>query len=183
MLDAVSIALTEWARGIEDTKNNWPIIDQYIRSEQGLHWSDADLGNALREEYNGKFEWCGAFAAWCFGGAGLRASIRFSHMASCYRLHKWARANGRLIPAAQIQAGDIVVVGPGDNEWGRHITIATGPASAGAIPTVEGNGTGLIPGGSWCRDGVVRNIRPLLDSRRKVYKVQHVVRFREEDFV
>lgn len=60
-------------------------IDQLIRSPLGLGWS-------WEPEYTlNHFEWCGAFAAYCWRAAGTPLQARKNFFASTYRLDRWAR--------------------------------------------------------------------------------------------
>jgi hypothetical protein len=172
MSTPVDIAQAEWARGVyEPPHGDWRRINDYI--QQGLGW-------AWRRTYtkNRQFEWCGAFASWCY--PGVQAPLRKAHFASTYRLYRWARGNARWVEPASIAAGDIVIVGePGQTRrWGQHICIAMGPLADGAVSTTEGNAVGIAPDGRR-REGVVRCVRRI-DGPGK--RIMYAVRPLPEDY-
>jgi len=173
---AVKEALAIWQKGVaEPPGQNWDYIDTFIRGDRGLHWTWEEP-----YERDGQFAWCGAFAAFVFGGEGLLHEIRHNHMASCYRLQGWAEDHGRLVKPSGIKRGDIAVVGPADApDYGNHITICTGRTNA-ALMTVEGNAVGKAPNGRW--EGVITKCRPFESSDDDEYRVMYGVRFLAEDF-
>jgi hypothetical protein len=189
----IGAAEEEHQRGVsEPPGNGWERIDEYIRGESGLVW------NWIRKRYkrNRQFEWCGAFSAHCYAVAGLPVRLRRKHMASCYRLYKWSKGNARRIAPADIQAGDIVVVGPEPAprtasrklrkerpRWGRHICVAVGPAGQRArrIETIEGNAKGVLGDGTH-GEGVVRRHRPLVVDDESTYRVLYGIRPLDDDW-
>lgn len=136
-------------------------IDQYIRGSLGLGWNTAELGPTARPGIpytkNGMFQWCGAFAAWCYGVAGLNALARKKNIASTYRLWAWAHGNERWVEPKNIKPGDIVVVGPVGSNYGEHVTICFS-VQADSIGTYEGNASGPGPKGDR-REGVIKRTR------------------------
>lgn len=165
-------------------------IDNCIRSDKGLGWARC---SALVKEYrwDGDFEWCGAFAAYCWAVAGLRLDIRKRYFPSTYRLDKYGQYKRAFLEsvtkperveeqrkylaidgdAAAIddfapRAGDILIVN--GKEYGQHITIVSKWRSADLVfDTVEGNATGIGPKGQRFQ-GVVRQTRALKDCRRLI---------------
>lgn len=173
----LATARDEWSRHIEEPPGpNFGRIDEYIRGDQGLQWTWVD-----EYEKDGQFAWCGAFAAFCFGAAGLRADIRKNVMSSCYRIHKWARDTPRLIAPVDIQTGDIVIVGSSRSKrWGAHVTICTKRHELG-VDTIEGNARGLGFGGQRY-EGVVKQSRPWSSTKAREYRVFYGVRPLPEDY-
>jgi hypothetical protein len=183
----VDIANEEWAMHVEEPPNtNWQRIDQYIQGPQGLGWSwIAKSWEWVKGIYskNRQFEWCGAFAAFCYGAAGLSAHNRRKHLAGCTRLYRWSggrRGNDRRIKPRDITFGDIVVVGKKKGSVkGSHITICSGVGRRG-IKTIEGNAYGRLPDGEY-GEGVIKRSRPFRSgSGRKV--VLYGVRPLVEDY-
>jgi hypothetical protein len=177
----LAAATEEWNRPVHEPRGEgWERIDTYIRGAEGLGWSSED-----RYVRNRQFAWCGAFAAFCFEKAGLKADIRRRVMPSTYRLYKWAKNTERMREIADVQRGDIVIVGPkGGKRWGSHITICDeADAAAGFVHTLEGNASGRGPNDDRY-EGVIRHSRPLpgsdLPPRR--YRVVHVIRPLAEDY-
>lgn len=165
---AMSAAEREWQRPVmEPPGEGWQEVDKYIRA--GLEWK--------RKPYteNRSFAWCGAFAAWVFGAAGLGRGIRQKTMASTYRMWRDWRKTDRLVPKEDMRRGDIVVVTRGKKRWGDHITIcAEPPRDAKTYRTIEGNARGLGPTGKRY-EGVVKN-------RRRLEDVAFVYRLKAGDF-
>lgn len=146
-------------------------IDQYIRVGLGWTWESPYAGD-------GDFEWCGAFAAYCW--RGIRPALRKTYFASTYRLDRYARygsvngeknrGSGRLLAEFDEnstalpfvpRAGDILLIGPPGSGYGKHITLVESfDAEHGTFATIEGNGTGRGPDGKQ-RQGVVRAMRHL----------------------
>lgn len=199
---AAEVALAEaerqWIRHVSEPPGpNSEAIDGYIRDvDFGLGWPSADAyKKGLGPAYvaNGQFAWCGAFVCWCYGSAGLDATIRRKVMPSTYRLWEWARKSGeRYVSGAdEVLAGDVVVVGPQDRSsasykaWGNHVTLARGPVQRmegrSSIPTWEGNARGLGPDGN-VHEGVIRRSRPVESGRGNEYGFRFAVRFAAEDF-
>lgn len=117
------------------------------------------------------FQYCGAFAAYAWGHAGLKADIRKSDMASTWRLFKWGGLNGRTpndrvidLPEA-LEPGDILVVGRGKKRQGAHICIVERvDEQAKLIHTIEGNAKGIGPDGR-VFEGFVKRTRPWQRSK------------------
>lgn len=172
-------AQEEWARVVRDDASGARRIDTYIR--EGLEWG-------WRPRYKPqRFEWCGAYAAWCYALAGLTYAIRRKHLASCYRLHKWSQGNARRIAVDDLQPGDIAVVGPEPASkddprrlrkqrprWGRHITIVR-RVTGDTVSTVSGNGHGILGDGSY-GEGVVRTDYPTSATNPRTFRVLYGVR-------
>ena len=181
-IDAVERATGEWQNAIYDPPRaatsindlmSKTSIDRYIRKGLGWTWEPSYAGD-------GDFEWCGAFAAWCW--FSIRPALRKTYFASTYRLDRYARygsvngeknrGSGRLLaeldehstvhalPFAP-RAGDILTIGPIGSGYGKHICLVEKfDPRLGIFATLEGNGTGLAPNGQrW--QGVVRGERKL----------------------
>lgn len=181
-------AQLEWERGVKEPPgNSHHQIDVYIRSVEGLHWPSAALPNShdtMRYTRNGQFAWCGAFAAYCFALAGLRADIRKRSCASTFRLFTLANQTPRYISPRDIEAGDIAIVGPPNGKrYGAHVTICRETPAPGAtfIMTYEGNAKGEGPTGAFY-EGVVRQSRPFSHKDPAKYCVLYGVRFLDADY-
>lgn len=181
----------EWRRDVRDGPPSAEIIDEYIRGKRGLGWSTVEVGEGARRDIayqdDGDFEWCGAFVAYCWGGAGILPEIRFAHFSSAYRLWRWALRTERYRPLDDVQAGDVCLVGaaPGTrigpakkaNPWGSHVTLCAETPLPGArfIRTIEGNAVGVGP----TRDriqGVIKRTRPFDAERPTDRRILHVIR-------
>jgi len=167
---ALQRAMTEWSRHVEEPPGkNWERIATYIR--EGLGWPN-------RYTRNRDFEWCGAFAAFCW--AAVKPALRKEHFASTYRLRKWARGTPRYIDPSALQPGDIVVVGSrSGHRWGEHVTLCESVGPLGIL-TVEGNAIGAGPDGQR-HEGVIRRIRPFEVADLKTKRVLYGVRPLPED--
>lgn len=195
---ALNTGLLAWQRDIMDPTRkafgdplfaeDRAFIDQCIRGDDGLGWASCSpFVRAYR--WDGDFEWCGAFAAYCWH-ASIPLAIRKRYFPSTYRLDRYGqhkRAFAESLPnvpesmrrrylaidgdADDVdhfgpRAGDILVVnGTG---YGQHITIVESwnPIEC-VFRTVEGNATGEGPDGTR-HQGVVRNVRPLSVCRRLI---------------
>ncbi|MFO0578982.1 MAG: CHAP domain-containing protein [Polyangia bacterium] len=162
----------------DDAERCRAIIDRMIH-ETGLAWSWL---NPYRGD--GDFAWCGAFAAHCWGVAGLQEAIRKEYFASTRRLAKYCRqaqeGSGGLDGSRRYlrlpcevtalrdfapQPGDILLIG--QEEPGHHIGIVGAvDVDAGTVTTLEGNGLGEGPSGHR-REGVVKAHRSLLDGQAR----------------
>jgi len=156
----VQAAQEEWSRHVEEPPGKGSDrIDTYIRASTSMAW--AWLQRYIR---NGQSAWCGAFAAHCFGIAGLSKSARVKHLPSTYRLDQWCQKNpARRVRPEDLRPGDIGVVGTRKG-YGDHITIVVEVVAPGHIVTIEGNGRGQFPAGS-SGEGVIRRRRHLNDFR------------------
>lgn len=189
----IAVADAEWHRNIAEpvtgvSQNSAARIDEYIRGALGLGWSTAEVGPKARPNIpytkDGMFEWCGAFAAWCYGNVGLLPLLRKKHIASTYRLWAWSKGNARRVAPKDIQPGDIVVVGPDGDDYGQHVTIAASNVRAdGTFVTYEGNAGGLWPDGTR-HTGVVRRTRPVdkPGMAAREYRALFAVRPLDEDY-
>lgn len=182
---AIDVAAAEWSKAIFDPRVNdnstdatysKTAITEFIHEGLGWNWEP-------RYEGDGRFEWCGAFAARCWAEAGLRLEWRRTFFASTYRLDRWARyapfddkhknprpALGPWRLLAELdehsatlpfvpQAGDILLIGPAGSGYGKHICLVESYED-GVFSTYEGNGNGRAPDGRiW--QGVVRGKRKL----------------------
>lgn len=75
----------------EDSERCRRRITELISGSQGLGWTWEGIYGGDKD-----FEWCGAFAAWCWGTwcwgmAGLDRGHRLYGWASTYRLDRWAQ--------------------------------------------------------------------------------------------
>lgn len=199
---ALARAEAEWRSVVREPAGEAPNgaarIDRYIRGSDGLGWGSADADNLdepVPYAHNGQFQWCGAFAAYCWAAGGLRRRIRRDHMASCYKLHTWAGGTDRIVRPEDIQPGDVVIVGrqPGAligrdaigrpryaPVWGEHITLARDAPADGYVPTWEGNAGGELGDGTQ-GEGVVRDRQPLAADDPQRYRVLYAIRFSGED--
>lgn len=176
---ALAIAASLWKSHIidpriGDTKHEYARsqIDHFIRGPQGLHWTWED-------PYRGDsdFAWCGAFAAYCWGGAGLIERWRLPFWASTYRLDRWAsyrpigrthnpppnpgqstrlycrfdgQSSARDLDTMGIVPlpGDILLIGDSHSGYGRHIAMVDSYDSGnGIFTTIEGNAIGILANG------------------------------------
>ncbi|NUN12889.1 MAG: hypothetical protein HUU55_04570 [Myxococcales bacterium] len=167
-------------------KKSREFIDDIIRTPSGLNWTWEDP-----YVQDGDYAWCGAFAAYAWGGAGLRLDLRKLYGSSCYRLNRAAQhksAFGEDVPPKPAdpdkqrkyvnlitnpkglvqfgpRAGDILLVGA--KNYGSHIAIVDSfdPAS-GLFHTYEGNATGTGPYSNKIVHGVIKTTQPLKKVRR-----------------
>lgn len=191
----VETALDEWSRHVEEPPGKgWERIDHYIRSAKSMWWSWLK-----RYKRNGQSKWCGAFAAHCYGVAGLPKGLRRAHLPSCFRLWRWSgrsTPNHRRLKLQDIEAGDIVVVGPKPAprtaskrlkkrrpRWGKHITIAAERyrSHGHQLKTIEGNAHGMLPDGTH-GEGVIRRSRPFLVTDDAEYRILFAYRPLEGDW-
>jgi hypothetical protein len=145
------------------------LINQCIQVGLGWKWEPFYAGD-------GRFEWCGAFAAFCW--QSVKPQLRKTYFASTYRLDRYARyqsvngeknkGSGRLCAELdehskslpfEPRAGDILLIGPAGSGYGKHICLVESFAND-VFQTIEGNGTGIGPDGKR-RQGVVRATRML----------------------
>jgi hypothetical protein len=148
-------------------------IDSFIHEGLGWTWEPPYAGD-------GDFEWCGAFAAYCW--SAIKPELRKTYFASTYRLDRYARyqsvngeknsGKGRLIADLdehslsvpwEPHAGDILLIGPPGSGYGKHICLVESYNWNGktkVFRTIEGNGTGRGPDGKQ-RQGVVCGERHL----------------------
>lgn len=183
---AVQTAVDEWRRGVmEPPGSHWERIDSYIRGPLGLGWSSADanhLDKPIAYKRNRQFAWCGAFCAWCWGHAGLKASIRRKDLASLYRLYRFAHGTERYIEPEAVKIGDVVSMGEVDGpKHGQHMALAVRNYQNGTVVCIEGNAYGEDPHGDRY-EGVVQNVRPVMGhGSKEPYQVRYGVRFLESD--
>lgn len=179
----LACATREWERGVREPPagNGADVLAYYHR---GLGWPWITSYKA-----DGDQEWCGAFAAYCYAAAGLRAEVRYKHLASCSRLVAWARNTERMIEPRLVRAGDIVIVGSAPSlltkagRVGSHITLCSQtPLQASAfIETVEGNAIGRGPAGLEY-EGVIRRRRSFAAVNKSERRIRYVIRPLPEDF-
>lgn len=170
----------------EPPDGNGARIDDYIRGPQGLTWETAQASPwvaGVRYTQNGQFFWCGAFAAFCYGVAGLSQEIRKKHFASTNRLLSWSRGTQRYVEPNALRPGDVVVMSDASTPSGRHIGICT-EVSGAYVNTIEGNATGTGPSGRKM-EGVIRGSRPLPQAATssQQYRIIFGVRPLPEDYV
>jgi hypothetical protein len=191
----LNAAREEYARGVTDDKAGAPRIDVYIK--QGLTWRGWWWRGIWQRRYKPqRFEWCGAFVAWCFSIVGLSRAVRRKHLASCWRLWKWSgkgEPNERRVSKYELRAGDIAVCGPepavrGDSrklrrerpKHGRHIVLVIA-VSQGIVHTFEGNAKGQLKHGVH-GEGVIRGTRPLHAVEPETFRILYGIRPVEADF-
>ena len=183
-------ARMEWLRGVGEPGGhlaNPSAIDGYIRGAGGLNWSW--VKPYVRDE---QFAWCGAFAAYCAGVAGLKHAIRYKQLASTLRIYNHLRGPRGLF-VYEVKPGDILVVTTtGAQKQGVHICVAVSePDHAGLITTIEGNARGLLGDGT-VGNGVIRRTRPIaklsssarcpISGLKQAHWVAYAIRFAPEDF-
>jgi hypothetical protein len=178
----LAAARAEWELGVQEPPSEtFHRIADYIKGQTGLCWTwEHDYAK------DGQFAWCGAFAAFCYGKAGLKLEIRRRHMASCYRLDRWSRAHNRQYKASAARPGDILVVGPQSApKYGAHITIVRDIVQNldgyTEFVTYEGNAKGAGISGQ-IYEGVITRRRPITPKNDNEYRAIYSVRFEEEDF-
>ncbi len=175
---ALETAESEWRLDVSEPgqggAHSADRINAYIRSPNGLNWSDANLSDEGRlYERDGDFSWCGAFAAFCWSSVVLRT--RKKTFPSTYRL--WRDWQSRRVSPLSMIAGDIVVVFNTSasretrerKTYGQHIVICRAPG-AEQFSTWEGNARAEGPDGSW-REGVGTRERDVADVAA-VYRPQ-----------
>lgn len=159
----VELAFQEWARGVPDTDGSADVL-RYFHDGLGWAWV-RDYRNGRKDQ-----QWCGAFAAYCWGRGGLLPDIRLHDCAGVTRLLTWASGTPRLLPPEQALPGDFLLIGGADP---THIGLAVEPFARGVIPTIEGNSIGARGNHLGEGEGVVKHLRPVRGPRRFVH---HVVR-------
>lgn len=209
--EAVKRALAMWATDVydppsddfsEDAKRCKAVIDKLIRAPYALDWT-------WENEYegDGDFQWCGAFAAYCWGPA-IKQALRQLYFSSTLRLDRYASYRsyngepntglGRLYvcldehstpsDVPEVRPGDILVIGPsrdprlGANwhSYGNHICLVESyDAVSGTFHTIEGNGNGLGPHGEK-QQGVVKGLRHVGGPG---WVARRLIRPAEEDLV
>lgn len=202
--NAIMYADRAWKKDIVDpTRKAWgdpafaedrAFINDIIKSERhGLGWPTVSV--ATKDyRWDGDFEWCGAFAAFCWDIVDL--NIRKHYYASTYRLFRYARYLGppnkfatfmKQAPAGTIarkytelvgsddakaglvdvfapRKGDILIVN-GSDRFGQHITlIESWDAQKRTFETIEGNATGRGPKGNR-HQGVIRHTRTIAQAK------------------
>jgi hypothetical protein len=192
--DAVKRALAMWQTDIYDPRKDdkseladmsKAAIDAFIRGPKALNWT-------WEQPYagDGAFQWCGAFAAYCW--PGVKQSLRQLYFSSTLRLDRYASyqsynggtntGKGRLYVKLDENStvddvkdiwrpGDILIIGPERpktphvpaswHDYGNHICIVEAfDEKHGEFWTVEGNGNGVGPHGEK-QQGVVKAKRQL----------------------
>ncbi|MCC6625404.1 MAG: CHAP domain-containing protein [Deltaproteobacteria bacterium] len=204
---ALDTAIAEWNRRVVDPpRRTWEdgawtpsrtAIDGYIRSRMGLDWPRCSwVPPVVAYRRDGDFEWCGAFAAWCWRHAGLDPELAYIYWSSTYRLDRYARRAvafgslrerrlrarldglGRLylpfeadttyddVERFAPRAGDVLIVN--GIGVGQHITIVESwDPDLGGFRTVEGNATGRGPDVTLYQ-GVVKQLRRFHTCRRLI---------------
>lgn len=180
---AIRIALEYWGRDIYDPK----LSDTTAEGAASKNAISAMIQNGLgwtwepRYKGDGSFEWCGAFAAYCWA-TSVKPSLRKTYFASTYRLDRFGRygsvngekneGKGRLICdlnensglndlTFEPRAGDILLIGPAGSGYGKHICLVESfSPNLRTFHTLEGNGTGTGPHGER-QQGVVKGVRVL----------------------
>jgi hypothetical protein len=160
----LAVAQAEWERCVREPRGDVNRVDEYIRGEFGLGWGTADAINwKANTPYtrNGMFQWCGAFAAFCWGHSGLLAAIRSKKLASTVRLYNWCQGTDRTVSVpGDLRPGDIVIVTRGKKKQGEHICIVERvDLDAKLVHTIEGNARGRGPDGE-VFEGVIKRTRP-----------------------
>lgn len=89
------------------------------------------------------FRMCGASEMFCDG----------AKVGSCSKVLKWAAGAGLTVSKDKIRRGDILLFDWNKDRTPDHFGFATGPASSGKVPTIEGN----------TDDQVAERSRPLTD--------------------
>ncbi len=178
--EAIDAAADGWHFAVHDPKRgdksgdadrSRKMIDAFIHRGLGWTWEPPYAGD-------GDFEWCGAFAAYCW--LSIKPALRKQYFASTYRLDRYARygsvngeknrGTGRLLAELdehsttlpwEPRAGDILTIGPAGSGYGKHVCLVESyDAAQRAFRTIEGNGVGMMPNGTR-RQGVVKGFRRL----------------------
>lgn len=186
--EAVAIALRWWQEDIYDPKPDdtspaaaysKAVIGSMITGSLGWTWEEPYVGD-------GDFEWCGAFAATCWGA--VKPELRQLCFASTYRLDRYGAYRDVLGTSTGVRpatgparvrevvdglneawsiaprAGDILLVGK--KGYGTHICLVESfTAGTGVFNTIEGNAYGAGPNGER-QQGVIRGERNLVEVRR-----------------
>lgn len=185
--EAVAIALRWWNEDIYDPKPDdqspeaaysKAIIGSMITGGLGWTWEGPYDGD-------GDFEWCGAFAATCWGAT--KPELRELCFASTYRLDRYGAyrdvlgkssgarpaegarlrwVNDGQLPPFEVRPGDILLVGR--KGYGTHICLVEKACMDSETPffdTIEGNAFGFGPNGEH-QQGIVRHERDLDEVRR-----------------
>lgn len=179
---AIATASIEWSKAIYDPRRTDNTTDATASKTEITGYIHDGLGWTWEPRYagDGDFEWCGAFASFCW--LPICAALRKTYFASTYRLDRYARygsVNGEKNPRPALgpwrllaeldehsvtlpfvpRAGDILLIGPAGSGYGKHICLVESYAD-GVFSTIEGNGNGRAPNGKiW--QGVVRGKRKL----------------------
>lgn len=190
---ALAVAQGEWKLDVEEPDgHNWERIDGYVRGKFGLKWTSADkdnLSSPIPYTRNGQFYWCGAFAAWGHGCAGLDPRVRKYLLASTLRIN--AACNGKshsknmqtaikLYPVRrlswkQLLPGDIACFGEEGSKEGDHVVLIE-KIEGDTAHTIEGNAHGTGPDGEY-REGVIKHQRPKTANRKAEYRFIYGVRW------
>lgn len=125
-----------------------PVIDGAVR-DIGLR-EDPDGSNDgpdLAKFHTGGNPWCAlAVSTWYMARAG---GCPFGRLAAVYAIHAWAKANGKLVDAADVRPGDLgLFLRAGGH---GHIVLVVGRNPAGLLCAVEGN----------CSNAVRAMLRPV----------------------
>ena len=83
--------------------------------------------------------WCGSFVHAAFLRAGVRLSKRLIEPHLSYADAKARRRGLKAIPISRVRRGDLLFFAFRSGMSASHLAIATGRASGGRIPTIEGN--------------------------------------------
>lgn len=160
-------------------------INEYIRSEQGTHRTNAPIYqcNSYQDGeggpwIGGAFEWCGHFVIYCYGAAGLKQEAKY-HLQSTKRALSWAQGTPRYIQPQDLQPGDVCCVGPQGGP-SKHFCLVVENNYPASISTIEGNTFGQQPDGEG--RGVAKNVRPFTPSTPGQYIPLFGVRPLPEDY-
>ncbi len=211
---ALAAALDAWQRRIVDPPRrtlgdpSWDddraFIDSIIRTKAGLNWPRCS-NEVGAYRFDGDYEWCGAFAAYCWRAAGIDPVLAEVLFSSTYRLDHFGKrtrafqgsererlldlrltgeGRGYLRLNERSKATDVVAFGPragdillvGNAGFGTHVCIVESfDAATGTFKTVEGNATGLLPDGGRAQ-GVVRQTRPVGSLLPHGYHARRLIR-------
>ena len=161
----VELALQEHRRVVRDVDGSPDVLRYY---HEGLRWG------WQRSYRNRHDQWCGAFAAYCWGRGGLLPDIRLYDLASTGRLRRWAYDTPRWHRPQDTRPGDILLLGGEDGP--SHIGLAVTGCVLGRISTVEGNSVGTLGDGTR-GEGVVTHDRTISGP----YRVHAAIRPFEVD--
>lgn len=124
---AVQRAEFEWDLGVQDKANteHFDRIQAYITD---------GVGDRVKYTRNGKYQWCGAFAAWCYLGdnnvAGLHQQLLEALFQSTYRLWLYAhyRTDANIWPFGRVSVAGAPPVPVADWHGDEHRLVCVDPA-------------------------------------------------------
>lgn len=127
---ALGVALGDLGRGVRETSPNWgPRIEEALRNA-GIHVPAP---------------WCAAWIQLCSDEAAQLHDLRnplddVVRQALVLDYYTWAKERDYLIPADQVDRGDLVLFDfPNNGRTWDHIGFVVDPPEGGRVRTIEGN--------------------------------------------